>query len=412
MSEEDLHDRVRALEAEVRALRVDPGGSVISKPAGTPLRRLGRFLVTYWVLISFFIAILTAVYVRFRYEIDFFETYANTQIRKDLAEVHRHLGDELMGAMEWEAASGAYRRALEFDPHSSAAAYGVVKAQVFEPLPGQQYVPDKVIATKLEYLSELLPDDDYQIVFMRGVHAWLRQDPERASALVRQAIAIRPQFAGGHVFLGLVAQETGDIPGAIASFEAAVSIAPDDPDAQNNLGFARMLSADFAAAIRHFRTSERLSPRLLTQVNLGDALRLSGAYDQALAVHRTAMANASSPANLKERYAGGAWTYNFMPLGTDDTQTILRYVRAQTPEQKLAIAQFALSLDHALQGAFDEADRYFARALELDRASEYRAFFANKIESMEAWMALNEPVAAWAVAKKAVLRGRGQAAMR
>lgn len=394
MSEGDLRERVDAIEGELGRIRASLDGKRAVAGAPSPLRRVGTFLVSYWVLISFCIAIFTAVYVKIRYEVDFFETYANMQTRKDLAEVHRHLGDVLMGAMEWEAAAEAYRRALEFDPHNTPAAYGVVKSRVFEPLPGHRYAPHTVIDTRLDYLAELLPQD-YQITFMRGVHAWMRQEPGEADALVRSAVKLNPRFAGGHVVLGVIAQEENDIPGAMAQFEAAIAISPDNPDAQNNLGFTRMLSGEFSGAIGNLRRADRLSPRLLTQINLGDAYRLSGDVARALIVHRAAAASAAAPGMANERFMGGIWTYNYMPLGAGDTETIRRYVKVQTPEQKRTIASFALSLDHGLLGNFDAADRHLEAALALDGTRAYSGFMANKIESAVVWLSPDATVSRW-----------------
>src|SRR5713226_6048420 len=125
MDKHAMLKRIHELERELASLKshLEPG------PAGNRMvetfRGFFRFLLSYWALVSFTIAVLTALYVKYAYEIDYFEQYREQSTKKKLSELHRQLGDRMLGRSEWEAADNAYKEALKINPNNAAAANGL-----------------------------------------------------------------------------------------------------------------------------------------------------------------------------------------------------------------------------------------------------------------------------------------------
>lgn len=400
MDRQSMIRDIARLEAELKILKSSLDADKTG--ANFDLRKLGGLLVQYWVLVSFLIAIATAVFVKFRYDIEYFEDYENRKTEKDLAEFHRLLGDELMGSTEWAAAAQAYKNALEFDDNNKEAAFGLVKARVFEPLPGDTYSSGHIVDAKLDYLSTLQPDD-YMLVFMRGMQAYFRRDYDLARALLNDSISQRMEienedFAGAHVMLGVISQEHRDLEGAESAFLRAVGADDENSIAHNNLGYVYLLQLDFDGAIKHLSRAESLAPSLLIHINMGDAYRFSGNVRHALYLHNFAVESARSIDEAT--YMGGTWTYNFMPVGHADKSSFNRYIRASSRDDKLSIATFAKSLDHALLGEFDSAEQTLSQALILDRTRSYRPFFINRMRASAAYLSLDETVQDWLLARE------------
>jgi hypothetical protein len=85
------------------------------------------------------VALLTAIYVKFEFGVDYFRDYRNIKTKHELSRFYLRMGDVLMGRGEWEAAEDAYRSAQQVDPDDAAATTGIVKARVFKPPAGEKY---------------------------------------------------------------------------------------------------------------------------------------------------------------------------------------------------------------------------------------------------------------------------------
>lgn len=382
----ELEREINSLKAELEADKAEPGRSF-------SLQRVFKLIVSYWVLISFASVIATAVFVKFWYGIEFFESYRNVYINKTLSEFYRELGDRMMARSEWKSAEEIYQFALKINANNDKATYGLAKAQVFLPLPQEKYVAPELVDAKLEYLSKSFPKDS-DVDFLKGVRYWDQRDIHNAVASFNEALKKNPKFAGGYLMLGYIKMNSFDIDGASKNFVKALELDPSNAVAANNLGFLFILRGNFSDAINYLSKSVRLSPRFLTGINLGDAYRYSGDYNMALQWHRHVLETIN---NLEgyERYAAGEWTYNFMPHFKGDKETIKKFINLHTVAEKKAIAHFALALDYALLSKFDLASEELGKALKLASGSRYSAFFLNKIAFIKQQAEITEGTKAW-----------------
>jgi tetratricopeptide (TPR) repeat protein len=388
--------RLHQLEQEVEGFRavLDSGGR--PGPVTRRIQHLGALITQYWVLFSVLGALATALYVQYRFDIDYFEDYRNQATTKNISEFYRQLGDRMLANSEWKAAEDAYRAALEVNPNNSAATYGILKSQVFQPLEGEQYYVPEVVDTKLEFLLSAFPED-YQVHFLKGTYYLFQGDDENAREWLQSAIERNPQFIGSYLNLGYIEQRSANLEEAQRQFEKVLALDPDGDNAMahNNLGFLHLLQLDFDGAVRHLERADALSPHLLTTINLGDANLFMGNFSRALQVHTFALGLLNSPGIENERYVGGQWLYNFMPLEQGDRETIQHAVHVGSLSQKKAVLYYRLSLDQALVGNYAAAEEEFERAQELDPSRQYSIFFAYRINSMLGLLDLQGETKAW-----------------
>jgi tetratricopeptide (TPR) repeat protein len=357
-------------------------------------QRFAGFLITNWALVSFLLALLTLLYVKVVFDVDYFEDYRNISTTKKLSEFYRQLGDRMMADSEWKAAEDAYRSALEVNPHNVEATYGIAKAQVFQPLEGETYYAPEVVDVKLDYLLSVFPDD-YQLYFLKGTQYLLQGDNDNAESWFRKAVDKNPSFAAGYISLGYTYQRDLDFEEAIENFETALELDPDSANAHNNLGYMYILLARYELAIEHLETAYSLSPRLLTALNLGDAYRHAGNFSAALRWHQFALSAMGEPGVESERYVGGRWLFNYMPEEPGDLETTRYYVEVGSVTQKRIFLHYALSIDYALNGDFEAAEREFETANQLDLSQQYNGFFVNRISSIENSLELSGDTLDW-----------------
>src|SRR5687768_3682525 len=92
-----------------------------------------------------------------------------------------------------------------------------------------------------------------------GVAALERNDTAAASKLFQQVLALKPQHAAAHTFLGVLADKAGDLASAQTHFEAAVSAEPTSPSARNNRGAVLLKRGLTKQAAEQFEASLRLN---------------------------------------------------------------------------------------------------------------------------------------------------------
>ena len=149
------------------------------------------------------------------------------------------------------------------------------------------------------------PETFYQDILSENPDSWLacnnlgliygaRGDRERAIALYRQALRLKPDYAEANDNLGAALT---DIPGhlddAIAHCEAALRAKPFDSKAHNNLGIALARKPGrLAEAVAHFQQAVRIKPGFAeAHNNLGNAWLLEpGRLGDAVGEFQTAIA--------------------------------------------------------------------------------------------------------------------------
>jgi tetratricopeptide (TPR) repeat protein len=394
--------RIAALEEELESVKsliaaAQPDGRLLRH-----MRRLAKFLLAYWLLFSLAGAAGTAVYVKYWFDIDYLETYRDQSTTKKLSEMYRQLGDRMLARVELESAVSAYREALKINPHNAAATSGLVKAQVFLPDASDKSVQSEIVDVKLHYLEEHFPDD-FIVLFLKGLRHDSMGDQDGAQKLLEQSIKINPDFSGGYLALGNIKQSQLDLEGAIKNFEQALKLDPQFLPALNNVGFMDLLTGRYAEAIEHLKHSQMFSQRLVTAINLGDVYRYTGESSLAAQEHSIALQIGTNPPAGFERYLGGDWTYAFLPLAANDTETIKGRLVVQTRDQKLAIAHFALALDYAAAGNFPDANSELDKALSLEHERAFKEFYANKIDFMQRFPKLDDPARKWLAELRAKL---------
>lgn len=162
------------------------------------------------------------------------------------AQAHVNLGLVLLDAGEFDRAAKSLDRAIELEGHKPDAAY-------------PHYLRAKV---------------------------WTAQgDVRKAASHLQEAVALRPDFAEAWSDLGDARKTLLDSAGALAAFERAVALAPDDSVAQTRLGSQYLDEGKAHLAVAHLQEAARLdSTNQSTLYSLQRALREDGQAAQADAV--------------------------------------------------------------------------------------------------------------------------------
>ncbi|MEE8201305.1 MAG: tetratricopeptide repeat protein, partial [Candidatus Acidoferrales bacterium] len=126
---------------------------------------------------------------------------------------------------------------------------------------------------------------------------------QRAEELARRALALDPQFAGGHIALGQVYANRYDYAHAAEKFREAIRLDPQDPLAWDLLSWALAYKQPPEAqeAEKAAREAIRLQPGYAgAYYHLGRALLLQGRYQEAIAAfeHVLELSSEFDAANL------------------------------------------------------------------------------------------------------------------
>ena len=109
-----------------------------------------------------------------------------------------------------------------------------------------------------------------------------------------------------HYNLGVLLMKEGNVDGAIASFERALTLNPSYAQAHNNLGVALMDGKDdVARATRHFQAATQADPGYadawfnlgLAQFRAGDNVRATNSFERALSLQPKASGPTPSSAS-------------------------------------------------------------------------------------------------------------------
>lgn len=394
MDENAVLQRLDRLEENLNSLQSKSGSA---KPSTSKSQGFLEFLLRNWVLLSFLAALLTAIYVKFEFGVDYFRDYRSIKTKHDLSRFYLRMGDVLMGRGEWDAAEDAYRNAQQTDPDNTAATMGVVKAQVFKPPAGGKYYVPEVVDAKLNYLLSLYPADD-QILFLKGVRVQDQGEENEAIRWYQKAIANNPQSLGSYVNLGFIydGHDHFDLDLAIKNLELALEQDRDYATTHENLGYSYLLTLKYDKALEHFHQSYRISPTWMTAQSLGEAYRYSGQFRTALAWHQAAMKGIEESKSDTDPFLRGSESmWNFMPLSRQDHETIKQTVNVYDTEEKKAFTHYALSLDFAILNEFDRVERELQEALKLDKDRTFSDYVANAINAIENLCSLNNSARQW-----------------
>jgi tetratricopeptide (TPR) repeat protein len=112
-----------------------------------------------------------------------------------------------------------------------------------------------------------------------------------AIAEFQAALRIKPDYKDAHYNLGLLfSQIPGRLPDAIAEFQAALRIRPDDLNAHNRLGLALIQQGNLDGALAQFKETVQIAPEdAQVHNNLGNALAKSGRLVEAIDQYELAL---------------------------------------------------------------------------------------------------------------------------
>lgn len=384
MERAHLLRRVHELEEEVLLLK-----STLRQPEDRsyPARfKQGvAFCQNHWTFLSFLGGMLVLLYINLAYGVDYFESYRNTGDTNRLSQFYTEMGDELLQRQEWQAAKEAYETAIAIKPSNVQAQYGVAQAETFDPVAEEQFYAPEVVDARLAYLSEKFPND-YRVDYLQGVRFYEKGEYANAIKAFETAIQRNASFVGGYVGLGTSYHQWGDLDQADSHYRRALTLDSNFSPAHNGLGFISIIRSNFDEAIGHLDQAFRLAPTVDTALGLGDAYRYGGDFTNALYYHETAWNILQIPDSEKERFAAGSYFYNLLPLDPGDQETAKTAIWFHAHAQKEMFAEYALSIDYALQGDTTRANQFWHRAtnhlndqLERDKPF-YAEFFINQID--------------------------------
>ncbi len=402
-NEAAIRHKIIDLEKQIADLKTDMEISKKPNLFVRAVQSVATFTISNWVLLSFVVALLTAIYVKIKFKIDYFESYRDVATKKMLSEFYRQLGDRMLIENEWEAGESAYRDSLTINPTNIRATYGIAKASVFQPLKGQKFYAPEIADAKLDYLIEHSAQsrEDYaRLFFLKSINRSQQGDEEATRNWLRKAIEADPRYAAAYQNLGLSYVNTGETEKAIECYRKAAEIEPDWASANNDLGSSYAGTGEFVKAIECFERANKAVVTLVTQLNLGDAYRYSGRVADALAFDKTVVANLETEGIETERYADGDYTWSFSPLWAGDTETSRQSVRIWTLAQKKMLAYYALAFDHGLMSEYSKANNMFNLGRGCDEPGEYNQFFINRIESILNFLKPEQTIREWFEEKK------------
>lgn len=124
----------------------------------------------------------------------------------------------------------------------------------------------------------------------RGLHSHQQGDLEGALASYDNAVRVNPNEPMAFNNRGSVRRDRGDLEGAITDYSAAIQLKPDYAMAFNNRGVARASQGDLNGAITDYGEALRLQPdNAVAYNNRGTALRYKGDMEGALADYGAAL---------------------------------------------------------------------------------------------------------------------------
>ena len=233
----------------------------------------------------------------------------------------------------------------------------------------------------------------------------------KAIELERRALAIDPELADAHMWLGSALLALGRADEAIAAVREAIRLEPDNGQAHQGLARAYWVGkGQFAEAIPEFEKAIELNPEAgYSYLQLSMLLAWEGQYERAEAITRRAV-------ELQEQYISG--NAGLQVVGAHSRLGYVHYLQGHYDEALRAYERefaFIGSSDHALrertqielnvkigaayhrQGRADDAKRHFDRAL--------KAFDARVSRGAD------DPFTRYYIANLLALRGDGDRAI-
>jgi len=201
-------------------------------------------------------------------------------LRPRSAEAHNALGEAYSNFAETKEARAEFEKAVAVDPRFAQAQVnlGLILLEAGEARAAAEHL-DRAI----QVLGET-PDAAYPRYLRAKVYMEQNQ-VDKAAAQLKDAVSLRPDFAEAWSDLGQARKTLLDDAGALAAFERAVELQPQDDVAQYRLGAEYLEQGNTHFAVVHLRKAFSLNPEnQSTLYSLQLALREDGQPEQAAAV--------------------------------------------------------------------------------------------------------------------------------
>ena len=325
---------------------------------------------------------------------------------------------------ELPAAAADYRQAIACDPAlAEAYAYhGLISYQTGRAI---EAVADFSIAIALYSRAATAPTLLAETLFNRGNAQYQRRDYHAAESDYSAALALDPQLADALIYRGVARFQRGDYPGAaddyaralefpalapaqraaisynqgmllrqqgnllgaIAAYDAALAIQPNDADCLMNRGNARAERGDLAGALDDYTAALRLNPWIEDGFNIRGMARMeSGAPEDAIADFDRAIAHAPQALHLHfNRACARLQCGDFAGAIADFSAELERRApglkgRAETRERRAEIYNNR-GLAYHYSGNLDAAIEDYTRAVQQLRLSGGTDAFGERLAS-------------------------------
>jgi len=204
------------------------------------------------------------------------------RLRPRSAEAQNALGEALIAFGDPKAARAPFEKAVSLDPNFAPAHVNLALVLLEAGESGSA-------AGQLDRAIELFGHtaDAAYAHYLRAKVYTERNDVLKAAVQLKEAVALRPDFAEAWSDLGDARKTLLDDAGALAALEKAVSLAPDDAVAQTRLGAEYLNQGKAHQAVAHLQEAARLDPtNQSTLYSLQRAFREDGQEEQADAIKK------------------------------------------------------------------------------------------------------------------------------
>ena len=132
---------------------------------------------------------------------------------------------------------------------------------------------DEAIGLYTKALNEA--PDDYNIISDRGVAYLHKNDKLRCFGDFNRAIQLQPNYSYRYASRAYAKKHFGDLEGAVADYEKAVELDPEDAVAQNNLGMLLEEMGYKKQSEKRFARADKLSEQENGLLNVMEGLEVS-----------------------------------------------------------------------------------------------------------------------------------------
>jgi tetratricopeptide (TPR) repeat protein len=166
---------------------------------------------------------------------------------------HLQLGERYLSEGDLQAATVAFRNAIELDGRFGEARYGL--AQAYSRLGDWQRARTEVVRA-----ADLLPQNaDVQVAAGQTLLRFNQFQDARSRAEL--ALKINPTHTNAHLLRGNASAGLRDFDGAVKAFEAGLAASPNQLELHLNVGGVQALQGNLAVAEASFKQAVAVSPK-------------------------------------------------------------------------------------------------------------------------------------------------------